>query len=237
LNEWDTRSRTKFKLKTGYEHYKSEISSYTFGTPEDTTSRYEVFTRVLHAANQMGTHVYILTNGLRRSGSRLKIGANDVWATITVLDLEDYIDAVYSCGSNFDVTKYDCIGHILDTKHKSRTGEKVGYLFDDDNINGADSSKCKSIVFEHVSGNLISGHVYPGNSFYEEIASHCFGFSCEGLSSDRMELLIGEIQSGQIQFLFFDWDCTLQTHNGPVPFWNSRNHPLIQSKIGVKPLA
>ena len=39
-----------------------------------------------------------------------------------------------------------------------------------------------------------------------------------GIKNALMKELITVIKRGDIKILFFDWDCTLQTHDGPFPF-------------------
>ena len=194
--------------------YHEAIQEYTFGGDDRT----HAISSLLQTAKIKGIAVYILTNG----------NPDGVWATLNIMSANDLVSGVYGCGIDFRYSKYNCISKIM-KKHglpcNSEDDTKLGYLFDDQASNKDNGKLCPTIKFIHLNGYDVSKtDDYTGNIFYDELVkvhvseeeddSDCLAMTVEQLNT--LETEIGDSDSN-IKILFFDWDCTLQPHHGPVP--------------------
>jgi hypothetical protein len=93
----------------------------------------------------------------------------------------------------------------------------VGYLFDDSDENRDRGRLCPAIEFKKIDGRYTEGD-YSTNIFFEETSDVIPGQDCFAMTVDEFNDLEEEIKADdRIKVLFFDWDCALQSHEGPFP--------------------
>lgn len=187
--------------------------------------------RMLNAAKDHNVPVYIITSG----------DPDDQWVALNIMGYRHLIKGVYGIGSTNGLSKYECIEKIMKLEKKDCDDSKtLGYLYDDMDYNRINNEMCRSIVFEKVDSKDIIGN-YRNNIFVENISRFIKEgrTDCTCMDHRTFDKLTEKIKKGEVEILFFDWDCTFQSHKGQFPFhkiYESQkqpNHPEYLKQITI----
>ena len=227
------RNRFNYRIENNYPDVDDEtllrdIKLYQFANNQESHEDVLARERMLIAAKAHNVPVYIITNG----------GTDDQWAALTLMGYRDYISGVYGCGmasrdSNptnrrNELNKYECIKEIM-AKHGLNCYESspLGYLFDDnEGENSRNKELCPSIQFKKVVKDESIIGQYGDNIFVNRISDNfdnLYGESkgktdCTCMTVSEINNLTDKIKAGNVKILFFDWDCTFQSHEGQIPY-------------------
>ena len=209
---------------------------FTCGTP----SQYDAWERLLFACHNRGVPVYILTSGN-------KVG---IIRTLQLLGLDAAFVEVLCTNPKQSVNPRNLSGqHNFQTQHKYRViqqimaehefncqGPPIGYLMDDGAHNSdLDPALCPSIQFMNILSHQQTPPDYNqaamlANPFYQLNVTK---MGLPAINGDNAQFnftpianiagVTGQVNAGQIQILFVDFDQTFQIWEGAVPF----EHPAI----------
>ena len=68
-------------------------------------------------------------------------------------------------------------------------GDRVGYLFDDDDINNDTHRMCPAVEFSKINGNSVVND-YSENTFYNDISDVSAGSDCLAMTTTVMNRLV-----------------------------------------------
>jgi len=215
---------------------QQEFKMFTFGTQMQS----DAWHALLLACHGRGVPVYILTSGNKVGIIRTLqlLGLDAAFVEVLCTNPKQSVNPLNSSGRhNFQSQhKYQVIQQIMAEREFNCQGPPIGYLMDD----GAHNSDlapalCPSIQFMNILSHQQTPPDYNqaamlANPFYQLNVTK---MGLPAINGDNAQFnftpianiagVTGQVNAGQIQILFVDFDQTFQIWEGAVPF----EHPAI----------
>ena len=221
---------------------QQEFKMFTFGTQ----MQYDAWHALLVACHGRGVPVYILTSGNKVGIIRTLqlLGLDTAFVEVLCTNPKQSVNPRNLSGQhNFQAQhKYRVIQQIMAERGLNCQGPPIGYLMDD----GAHNSDlapalCPSIQFMNILSQQQTPPDYNmaamlANPFYQLNVNQLGLPAINGPNAQfnftpipNISGVTGQVNAGQIQILFVDFDQTFQMWEGAVPF----EHPSLVGRFNA----
>jgi hypothetical protein len=221
---------------------QQEFKMFTFGTQ----MQFDAWNALLIACHGRGVPVYILTSGNKVGIIRTLqlLGLADAFVEVLCTNPKQSVNPRNLSGQhNFQAKhKYQVIEQIMAERGLNCQGPPIGHLMDD----GAHNSDvapglCPAIQFMNILSNQQTPPDYNmaailANPFYQLNVTQ---LGLPAINGPNVQFnftpianiagVTGQVNAGQIQILFVDFDQTLQIWEGAVPF----EHPSLIGRFNA----
>ena len=215
---------------------QQEFKMFTFGTQ----MQFDAWNALLLACHGREIPVYILTSGNKVGIIRTLqlLGLDAAFIEVLCTNAKQSVNPLNASGQhNFQSQrKYRVIQQIMAERGLNCQGPPIGYLMDD----GAHNSDlapalCPAIQFMNVLSHQQTPPDYNqaellANPFYQLNVNKLGLDAINGLNAQfnftpiaNIAGVTGQVNAGQIQILFVDFDQTFQMWEGAIPF----EHPVV----------
>ena len=203
---------------------------FTFGTQ----MQFDAWNALLLACQTRGLPVYILTSGNKVGIIRTLqlLGLDAAFVEVLCTNSKQSVNPLNASGHNFqDKHKYQVIQQIMAEHGLNCQGPPIGYLMDDGAHNSdLDPALCPAIKFMNVLSHQQTPQDYDqaallANKFYILNVNKMRLPAINGLNAQfnftpiaNIAGVTAQVNAGQIQILFVDFDQTFQMWEGAIPF-------------------